>query len=152
MKLYVLKNINKKIIAISEDRDFIIRYILLKNINEFDISKISNKKEIIKLTNSFSELMLNEFDEFILTSEELNIVNNSIDEFTCRITDSINNLLLIKDYLSIISNKDKNNIDKVIKLLRRINKPKRISILLDIKQFIFYIFKTNISDLFIKYK
>ena len=152
MKLYVLKNINKKIIAISEDRDFIIRYILLKTINEFDISKISNKKEIIKLTNSFSELMLNEFDEFILTSEELNIVNNSIDEFTCRITDSINNLLLIKDYLSIISNKDKNNIDKVIKLLRRINKPKRISILLDIKQFIFYIFKTNISDLFIKYK
>jgi len=151
MKLYVLKDSKKRTIAISEDRNFIIKYILLKNINEFSINKISDKKEIMRLINTFSELVLNEFDEFILTSEELFVVNNTIEEFTCRITDTISNLSLISDYLSL-SKKDRENINKVIKLLIKINKRKKLNILLNIKEFILSIFKTNISDLFKNYK
>jgi len=150
MKLYILKNPNKRIIAISEDKNFIIRYILLKKYNEFNIEKESNKKEIMRLINTFSNLVLNEYEEYILTSEELYVINNTVDEFTCKITDSINNLLLIKDYLSL-SNKDKDNIDKVLKLLIKINKPKRLNILLNIKEFIMSIFNTNLSDLFKNY-
>jgi len=148
MKLYVLRNISGEVISISQSKSYILKYIIYKNMKEFDIDKVTNNKKINILVNSFNDLILEEFHGFILTLEEAFIVKTIINESSNRIESVINDLNILLSSLNL-SDKNSNIINKTIKLLSKINKPKKLNILLDIKQFILNIFKNNsIKELF----
>jgi hypothetical protein len=152
MKLYVLFNQkNNKIIALSEDKAIIYQYIIQQNFNEdYKISKIKRDNLISKFLILYDELILQKFDEFILTSFEANIINKTIDEEKCKIEDTIDSLsFMIKNYN--FSSKDQKVLLNTLKILNKNIKPKRLSILIRLKEFIYsiiYPHGNNIIDVF----
>jgi hypothetical protein len=137
LKLYILltKN-NEKVIAISEEKNYIYEYIIQNNLSqEYIVTSNKDKEFINKFLILYEDLILNKYEEYILTNIEQRMIDNIITEEVLIIKDTIDNLNHIyKDYN--FDSKERKQIKKVINIIRKKNKPKYLFSLLKIKDFI----------------
>jgi len=152
MKLHVLfDSKSSNVVAMAEEKDYVLRYILQNNFNEdYKISSIKKKSLVEKYLIVYEEFLLDEYEELVLTTLERRIVNNTMGEEQARIENTIDELMkMVAEYN--FSSKDSAKLKEAIKVLEKNSKPKRLSILLNIKEFIFTLFSPsgkNIIDYF----
>jgi hypothetical protein len=140
MKIYVLFNErNDKVIALSEDKSLVYRYVIQQNFSsEYKISKIKKDDLVNRFLIIYDDLILQDYDEFVLTSFESRIINRTVDEEKARLEDAIECLVtMVKDYN--FSSGDQKVLLEAIKVLNKNKKPKRLGILICIKEFIYSI-------------
>lgn len=151
MKLFVLYNpTDERIIAFSDNKKLIYSYIIQNNFTDYLVSKIKDQNMIDKLIIVEENLLLQEFEGFILTTGEIKVVNKMLSEEKQRLIFTISDLShMVENYN--FSKKERKNIEKTINILKYSTTSERFYIILMIKDFIRQILgieKTNIKKLF----
>lgn len=148
MKIYVLyKEPENKIIALSESKEYVYKYILQNNFgSEYKVSKIKDRNLIDKFLIVYDELILDETEGFILTAIERRLINRNIEESKCKIEDTIEAIETLLSNFNF-SEKDYVILRKAVKVLYKNTKPKRLSKLLSLKEFIMNLFLPSKKDI-----
>lgn len=157
MELYLLINTtNKNVVAMSQDINYIYRYIKQNNFNKntYVIDTITKKKKIYNKLLLYEDSLLEECEGYILTNKESSYINSIFEEDKYNLLNIVTQLsVFTKEYN--FTNKEKHILKKAIKILKYNSKPKRINTLMNVKESILTLFKfsrNSIIDHFTEFK
>ena len=119
MKLYILyNNKDKVLIAISEIKEYLYRYIIQNNYSDsYKVIKIVDNKTIDKYLLLYDNLYLDEIEGIILTLDERRIIYSEINQCEALVEDTILNLSSILNEFNL-NDKEYKHIKKYIHFLR----------------------------------
>jgi len=139
-----MRNKDEKILAISEYKEHIYKYIIQNNLKSKDIDVYSTKdRELFDTTIIQNEdLILEEYADTILLRKEVKLINNAMREEIYRLNSLIEDLKFITDQYNI-KKSTRSLFNDCINELIKISKPRRLSILTGLDNLLFELAHMN---------
>lgn len=140
--LYVLYNKNNTVLAISEDKSLIQRFILQIELFDGTVEKVTSEKKFNKYMIHYSHYLLTEFEGFAIREKEMLYVSDIINTTKYQMKDTLRCLSNINDDC-IMSFDEHTILTEAISLLKKHTKNKNINDFINIRAFIRQLYSSN---------